>query len=304
MRSRFGSVIDVCSDAMVHYMTNARQMKAEAAAAKDIEMELEAMHAVGLAIGDLRDHDAQVRIVRWATERFHADGAGAANGTPVPEAASADSDLSLDNIDDLFGNSATAVNAETRSIDDLDGLFEDDVPIGTGPRSMDNLEKLFDVDAPVMVGPRSMENFDGLFESAAVVDISPLPVETLEALFENDAPFLTAVSSSMESFDSSSMESFDTLYEADAHVMSTAVDVPVMSTVVDVPVVGTVVDVPVVCTVVDSPVVNTVVDAPVVDIVQPSAQPEAELGSLVHDFVADFQLLAAQLQDFNADPAC
>jgi len=47
-----------------------------------------------------------------------------------------------------------------------------------------------------------------------------------------------------------------------------------------------------------------VVDAPIVDIVQPSAQHEAELGTLVHDFVADFQLLAAQLQDINADPAC
>jgi hypothetical protein len=282
---------------MVHYMTNARQMKAEAAAANDIEMELEAMNAVGLAIGDLRDHDAQVRIVRWATERFHADDAAAANGTP-PEAGSADPGLSLDNIDDLFGNSATAVNAQTRSVDDdLDGLFEDDVPVGTGPRSMDNLEKLFDVDAHVMFGPRSMENFDGLFESAAVADISPLPVETLEALalFEKDAPVPTAVSSSMESVDSSSMESLDTLFEADAHVMSTVVDAPVMSTASDVPVV---------CTVVDAPVVTTVVDPPVVDIVQPSAQPEAELGSLVHDFVVDFQLLAAQLQDFNADPAC
>jgi len=295
MRSRFGSVIDVCGDAMVHYMTNARQMKAEATAAKDIEMELEAMHAVGLAIGDLRDHDAQVRIVRWATERFHADVAGAVNGTPVPEAASTDPDLSLDNIDDLFGSSATAVNAETRSIDDLEGLFEDDVPAGTGHRSMDGLEKLFEADAPVKVGPRSMENFDGLFESAAVADIGPLPVETLEALFENDAPVATAVSSSMESFESSSMESFDNLFEADAHVMSTVVDVPIMSTVVDVPVM---------CAVVDAPVVSTVVDAPIVDIVQPSAQHEAELGTLVHDFVADFQLLAAQLQDINADPAC
>jgi hypothetical protein len=280
---------------MVHYMTNARQMKAEAAAANDIEMELEAMHAVGLAIGELRDHDAQIRIVRWATERFHAEGAGATNGTPVPEAASADPGLSLDNIDDLFGSSATAVNAETRSMDDLDGLFEDDVRVGTGHRSMDSLEKLFEADAPVKVGPRSMENFDGLFESAAVADIGPLPVETLEALFDNDAPVLTAVSSSMESFESSSMESFDTLFEADAHVISTVVDVPAMSTVFDVPVV---------CAVVDAPVVSTVVDAPIVDIAQPSAQPEAELGSLVHDFVVDFQLLAAQLQDFNADPGC
>jgi len=65
-----------------------------------------------------------------------------------------------------------------------------------------------------------------------------------------------------------------------------------------------VVDVPVMCAVVDAPVVSTVVDAPIVDIVQPSAQHEAELGTLVHDFVADFQLLAAQLQDINADPAC
>jgi len=99
----------------------------------------------------------------------------------------------------------------------------------------------------------------------------------------------------MESVDSSSIESFDTLFEADVHVMSTVADAPVMSTASDVPVV---------CTVVDAPVVSTVVDAPVVDIVRPSAQPEAELGSLVHDFVADFQLLAAQLQDLNADPAC
>ena len=99
--------------------------------------------------------------VRWATERFHADVAGAANATPEPEAASADSGLSLDNLDDLFENASTAVNAQTRSVDDdLEGLFEDDAPVGTGPRSMDSLEKLFDVDPPVMVGPRSMENFD------------------------------------------------------------------------------------------------------------------------------------------------
>jgi len=264
---------------MVHYMTNARQTKVEPDAPTDIEMELEAMHAVGLAIGDLRDPDAQVRIVRWAMERFHADATAKLNDTLVPQAASADaSGLTLDNLDDLFGKSATAVNAETRSNDDLDGLFEDGAASVTGPRSMDGLETLFDVDAPAKVGPRSMENFDELFESAAVADISPLPVETLEALFENDAPVLTAVSSSMESF--------DTLFEADAPVMGTVVDALVVSTVVE------------------APVVSSVVDAPVVDIVQPSVQPEAELGALVHDFVADLQLLATQLQDFNADPTC
>ena len=90
-------------------------------------MELAAMHAVGTAIGELRDHDARLRILRWAMERFHPDFAKAPNWTPLPQAASeTDPDLSVENLDGLF----SVENLDgLLSVESLDGLFENDAPV-------------------------------------------------------------------------------------------------------------------------------------------------------------------------------
>src|SRR5467141_2007569 len=109
---------------MVHYMTNPQGVGitlAEPAAPGDVQMELEAMQVVGSAIGGLRDHDARLRILHWAMERFHPDIAKAPNGTPISQAASADLDLFADNLEGLF-EKATPVKVGPQSIDNLDGL--------------------------------------------------------------------------------------------------------------------------------------------------------------------------------------
>ena len=195
-------------DIMVHYMTKPRAVAtqpADTAAPDDIRLELAAMHAVGTAIGELRDHDARLRILRWAMERFHPDFAKAPTYTPLPQAArAADPDLSEDNLDGLFENDAPVVNVEN--------------------------------DAPVV-------NFGN---DAPVVN------------FGNDAPVVNV--------------------ENDAPVVNVGNDAPVVNFWND------------------APVVNVGNDAPVVNIGRRPGQPEPELGSLVQDFVVDFQQLASEWQ--------
>src|ERR1700686_567430 len=128
-------------DAMVHYMTKpqlvttqptlricptcgnhacdehatGRVTPTDTAVPDDLRMELAAMHAVGSAIGELRDQDARLRILRWAMERFHPDFAKAPKLTPMPQAAGeTDSDLSVENLG-LFENDAPVVNIARRS---------------------------------------------------------------------------------------------------------------------------------------------------------------------------------------------
>src|SRR5712691_9321462 len=147
-------------DVMVHYMTKLQQVgvaPADTAAPGDVRMELAAMHVVGSAIGGLRDHDARLRVLNWAMERFHPDFAKALNGAPMPETPSTDLDLFADNLDGLF-EKATPVKVGPQSMDNLDGLFEKATPVRVGPQSMDNLDGLFEIDAPVVtIGPRPVE---------------------------------------------------------------------------------------------------------------------------------------------------
>src|SRR5579864_1012111 len=76
----------------------------DTAVVDDIRMELAAMEAVGTAIGELRDHDARLRILRWAMERFHPDFSKAPKLSATPPAtAETDPDLSVENLG-LFGN--------------------------------------------------------------------------------------------------------------------------------------------------------------------------------------------------------
>jgi hypothetical protein len=78
-------------------------------------LELAAMHAVGIAIGELRDHDARLRILRWAMERFHPAFAKAPKSTPVRQAAIADPNVSMENFDGLYANDAPVVNVGPQS---------------------------------------------------------------------------------------------------------------------------------------------------------------------------------------------
>ena len=135
---------------MVHHMTK-RQLVGITPAdtvPDDIEMELAAMDAVGTAIGELRDADARLRILRWATERFDPHSARTPKNSLMPQAARAD-------LDDV-------------SVDNLDGLFESDAPVvKIGPRSMESIDEPFEIDAPVVnTAPqsgRSQPGLDSLF---------------------------------------------------------------------------------------------------------------------------------------------
>ena len=116
---------------MVHHMTK-RQLVGITPAdtvPDDIEMELAAMDAVGTAIGELRDADARLRILRWATERFDPHFSRTPKNSLMPQAARADlDDVSVDNLDGLFDNDAPVVNAGTqsgRSQPELGSLFRD-----------------------------------------------------------------------------------------------------------------------------------------------------------------------------------
>jgi len=204
---------------MVHHMTKRRLVGITPAdtVPDDIEMELAAMEAVGTAIGELRDADARLRILRWATERFDPHSARTPKNSLMPQAARADlDDVSVDNLDGLFDNDAPVVKLGPRPVENLDRLFENDASVGnfdlesvanrdrlfendalvvkTGPRSVDNLDGLFESDAPVVkTGPRSVENLDGLFEiDAPVVKVGPESMENIDEQFEIDAPVVNA----------------------------------------------------------------------------------------------------------------
>src|SRR5437667_10406474 len=145
---------------MVHHMTK-RQLVGITPAdtvPDDIEMELAAMDAVGTAIGELRDADARLRILRWAIERFDPHFAKTPKNALMPQAARADlDDVSVDNLDGLFDNDAPVVKLGPRPVENLDRLFENDAPVvKMGPRPVENLDRLFENDALVVkTGPRS-----------------------------------------------------------------------------------------------------------------------------------------------------
>src|SRR5256885_981156 len=108
---------------MVHYMTprNAQKAPEEAQLASDVSTELAAMQRVVMALGDLRDDRARLRVIRWAVERFFATAlAQAATPTgrqPAPAAASAEQ----------VANVGTMTTADTTlEVDDLHDFFVND----------------------------------------------------------------------------------------------------------------------------------------------------------------------------------
>ena len=178
---------------MVHDMTKPQRMgvaPADAASPGDVQMELAAMQVVGSAIGGLRDHDARLRILNWAMERFHPEFTKPANGTPISQAASADLDLFADDLDGLF-EKATPVKVSPQSMDNLDGLFETDAPVmNLGPRPVENLDGLFEFDAPVMKVDAPVIKVDApaVKVDAPVVKVGPRSMGNVVRLFEIDAP--------------------------------------------------------------------------------------------------------------------
>ena len=200
---------------MVHYMTEPQRVgvaPADTAAPGDVQMELAAMQVVGSAIGGLRDHDARLRILNWAMERFHPDLAKAPNGPPSSQAARADLDLLADNLDGLF-EATPVVKVGPESIDNLDGIFEIDAPaLKIGLQSMENLDGVFEVDAPVVKVDAPVVKLD-----AAVAKVDA-PVVKLDApVVKLDAP-VVKVDAPVVKLGPQSMGNVVRLFEIDAPV--------------------------------------------------------------------------------------
>ena len=74
---------------------------------ESLQLELDAMAAIGQALGRLSDHAARQRVLAWAAERFAVavSAAPAAPGTTptaAPVRPAADAGLSIDSLDDMF----------------------------------------------------------------------------------------------------------------------------------------------------------------------------------------------------------
>ena len=89
-------------------------------ATNSLSKEIEAMAAIGRALGDLTDPAARQRVLRWACERFALD-APAQAAAAVPAVATvtspADADLTVDNLTDMFAVDASANDDDSLSLE-------------------------------------------------------------------------------------------------------------------------------------------------------------------------------------------
>jgi len=89
-------------------------------ATNSLSHEIEAMAAIGQALGGLTDPAARQRVLRWACERFAVDAAGQATA-PVPAVAtvtaSPDADLAIDNLTDMFAAKASESDDDSLSLE-------------------------------------------------------------------------------------------------------------------------------------------------------------------------------------------
>src|SRR5947207_7327723 len=84
-----------------------------------LSKEIEAMAAIGRALGDLTDPGARQRVLKWATQRFSVElpvvAAPAVAGQPAVMAGTAlaaatDADLAVDSLNELFAVAAQNVD--------------------------------------------------------------------------------------------------------------------------------------------------------------------------------------------------
>jgi hypothetical protein len=77
----------------------------QALLASDVTTELAAMQRVAMALGDLRDEQARLRVIRWAMQRYF-PAVAAETVSPAPVAASSlpasDATLEVDSLTDFF----------------------------------------------------------------------------------------------------------------------------------------------------------------------------------------------------------
>ena len=78
----------------------------QALLASDVTTELAAMQRVAMALGDLRDEQARLRVIRWAMERYFPAAAVEAASCPAPLSTSnlsaSDATLEVDSLTDFF----------------------------------------------------------------------------------------------------------------------------------------------------------------------------------------------------------
>jgi hypothetical protein len=78
----------------------------QALLASDVTTELAAMQRVAMALGDLRDEQARLRVIRWAMERYFPAAAVETASGPAAVSASgisaSDATLEVDSLTDFF----------------------------------------------------------------------------------------------------------------------------------------------------------------------------------------------------------
>ena len=106
-------------------------------ATNSLSNEIEAMAAVGRALGDLTDPAARQRVLRWACERFGVD-VVQSPATPAVVAESpsrADLDLTVDNLTDMFAATAPESDDDSLSLEPRVAVEAEKAPIETVIRS-------------------------------------------------------------------------------------------------------------------------------------------------------------------------
>ena len=95
-------------------------------ATNSLTSEMEAMAAIGRALGDLTDLAARQRVLRWACERFAADAAPATAAAPAVAcvATQPDADLEVDNLTEMFSANASATDDDSLSLEPRAAVVE------------------------------------------------------------------------------------------------------------------------------------------------------------------------------------
>ena len=89
------------------------------AATNSLSNELEAMAAIGRALGDLTDPAARERVLRWACERFTGEVVqqAAPSAAVASVAPRADADLAVDSLRDMFAMKAPESDDDSLSLE-------------------------------------------------------------------------------------------------------------------------------------------------------------------------------------------
>jgi hypothetical protein len=98
--------------------------------------EIEAMAAIGRALGDLTDPAARERVLRWVNERFAATSATSMEQPVKPASVlvtASDADLAVDNLSDMFTCERPAEVDEDLMLPEQVAAMREELPAKTEP---------------------------------------------------------------------------------------------------------------------------------------------------------------------------